>query len=101
MVDSLCLADMLHLVARALISRLAPFLRFGAGHMKTTPSLFPTLRRELPKGELLIAAAMSGKTDLVKEIVSQHRSEIPPELMVLSADLAKIGGWKETAKAVK
>ena len=69
--------------------------------MKTTPSRFLTLRQELPKGELLVVAAMSGKTDLVKEIVSQHRTEIPPELMTLSADLAKIGGWKETAKAVK
>lgn len=69
--------------------------------MKTTPSQFQKLRQELPKGELLVAAAMSGKTDLVKEIVSEHRTEIPPELMALSAELARLGGWKEAAKAVK
>jgi len=69
--------------------------------MKKMPSQFLKLRQVLPKGELLVAAAMSGKTDLVKEIIEQHRREIPTELIELSAHLAKDGGWKETAKALK
>lgn len=69
--------------------------------MKTAPSQFQKLRQELPKNELLVMAAMSGNTDLVTEIVTQHRAEIPPKVLALSADLARTGGWKETAAAIK
>lgn len=68
--------------------------------MNKMPSQFQTLSQELSKQELLVAAAMSGRTDIVKDIVSEHLAEIPPETLKHSAALAIAGGWKETAKAL-